>query len=74
MNTRLLAVAAVVVVSTLSAACRSAPVAGTPMSPADSVKASHTYNVITRDEMAEASLLGTTVYLAIQRLRPAGNY
>ncbi|MEP7000564.1 MAG: hypothetical protein ABI969_08785 [bacterium] len=70
MSKRLLVVA-FVGVSALSAACRSTPAAGAVMSPADSVKASRTYNVITRDEMAEASLLGTTAYLAIQRLRPA---
>ena len=34
-------------------------------------KAPHVYDVITRDELAEESQLGTTAYLAIQHLRPA---
>ena len=34
-------------------------------------RAPHVYDVITRDELAEESQLGTTAYLAIQRLRPA---
>lgn len=37
----------------------------------DAAKTSRTYDLITRDELAEASLLGTTAWLAIQRLRPS---
>ena len=61
---------ACLLVSCLVISCRSKP-ASTIMGGADSGKASRTYNLITRDELAEASLLGTTAYLAIQRLRPA---
>ena len=50
------------------AACRSNPAAGASTS---GTAAAHTYDVITRDELAEASLLGTTAWLAIQRLRPS---
>lgn len=52
-------------------ACRSAPRDGAVPSPADSLRASREYNVITREEMTEASLMGTTVWLAVQRLRPS---
>ena len=38
---------------------------------ADTQRAPHLYDIITRDELAEESQLGTTAYLAIQRLRPA---
>ncbi|MEP6990859.1 MAG: hypothetical protein ABJA80_08030 [bacterium] len=54
-----------------STACHGRTPSGAPMTPADSLRASREYNVITRDELAEASQLGTTAYLAIQRLRPA---
>ena len=63
--------AAYLLISALSVACRSTPVAGAAMSPADSLKAARIYNLITRDELADASLLGTTAYLAVQRLRPS---
>lgn len=54
----------------LAGACRAKP-AMSVTTAADSEKASRTYDVITRDELAEASLLGTTAWLAIQRLRPS---
>jgi hypothetical protein len=38
---------------------------------ADAQRTPHVYDVITRDELAEESQLGTTAFLAIQRLRPA---
>ena len=41
------------------------------MTGGDSAKTSRTYDLITRDELAEASLLGTTAWFAIQRLRPS---
>ena len=41
------------------------------MASAHSVTVSRNYDFITRDELAEASLLGTTAWLAIQRLRPS---
>ena len=52
------------------AACHNAPVSEAPMT-ADAQRTPHVYDVITRDELAEESQLGTTAYLAIQRLRPA---
>lgn len=52
------------------AGCHHAPASGAPMT-ADAQRAPHVYDVITRDELAEESQLGTTAYLAIQRLRPA---
>ena len=48
--------------------CQHAPPASLP---ADAQRTPHVYDVITRDELAEESQLGTTAYLAIQRLRPA---
>ena len=66
-----LVTAAFLVVAALSLACRSAPAVGAAMSPADSLRASRVYNVITRDELTEASLLGTSAYIAGQRLRPS---
>jgi len=65
-----LAVTASLVLAFLSAACRSKP-ATDVMTGADSSKASRSYDLITRDELADASLLGTTAWLAIQRLRPS---
>ena len=50
-------------------ACRSRP--STDGSAIDSSRTSRSYDVITRDELAETSLLGTTAWLAIQRLRPS---
>ena len=52
----------------LSAACHS-PSASRPDGSAP--ESPRSYNLITRDEMADASLLGSTAFLAIQRLRPA---
>ncbi|CAN5225011.1 hypothetical protein BH09GEM1_BH09GEM1_36180 [soil metagenome] len=52
------------------AACHHAPAADTPAT-ADAQRTPHVYDTITRDELAEQSQLGTTAYLAIQRLRPA---
>ena len=46
-----------------------APAAGSTS--ADAQRTPHVYDVITRDELAEESQLGTTAYLAIQHLRPA---
>lgn len=57
-------------VSCLVTSCRSKP-ATSIVSGADSGKASRTYDLITRDELVDASLLGTTAFLAIQRLRPS---
>ena len=51
-------------------ACHRAPPADVAMN-AESQKTPHSYDVITRGELAEESQLGTTAYLAIQRLRPA---
>lgn len=51
------------------AACRSRP--ATDASALNSGSTSRTYDAITRDELAESSLLGTTAWLAIQRLRPS---
>ena len=41
------------------------------MTGGDATKTSRTYDLITRDDLVEASLLGTTAWLAIQRLRPS---
>ena len=54
----------------LSGACRSRPAANV-MTAADSAKVSRNYDLIARDELADAALLGTTAWLAIQRLRPS---
>ena len=64
------ALAAIVALAALDSGCHSAPAAGTELSPAELARSSRTYNVITREEMVESSLLGTTAYLAVQRLRP----
>ena len=64
------AVMAYFILTCLSAACRSRP-ATDVMTGGDAAKMSRTYDLITRDEMADASLLGTTAWLAIQRLRPS---
>ena len=53
----------------LMSACHHAPPATS--SRADAQRTPHVYDLITRDELAEESQLGTTAYLAIQRLRPA---
>ena len=53
----------------LVGACRPTPATGIRTG-ADSAKVSPNYDLITSDELAEASLLGTTAWLAIQRLRP----
>jgi hypothetical protein len=63
-RTRLLVVAA------LLGGCHRAPSAESSTS-AGAQRAPHVYDMITRDELAEESQLGTTAYLAIQRLRPA---
>ena len=65
------ALAAIVALAALDSGCHSAPAAGTELSPAELARSSRTYNVITREEMVESSLLGTTAYLAVQRLRPS---
>ncbi len=57
--------------SDASTACHARTPSGAPMTASDSTRASREYNLITRDELAEESQLGTTAYLAIQRLRPA---
>ena len=54
----------------LLAGCHRAPAAPAPAT-ADAQGTPHIYDIITRDELAEESQLGTTAYLAIQRLRPA---
>ncbi|CAN5759002.1 hypothetical protein BH11GEM1_BH11GEM1_31030 [soil metagenome] len=54
----------------LGGACRSKP-ATDVVTGADSAKVSRNHDHITRDELAEASLLGTTAWLAIQRVRPS---
>jgi hypothetical protein len=54
----------------LLGACHHAP-PPSPSTSADAQRTPHVYDVITRDELAEESQLGTTAYLAIQRLRPA---
>jgi hypothetical protein len=51
------------------AACHHAPATDTPTT--DAQRTSRVYDTVTRDELAEESQLGTTAYLAIQRLRPA---
>ncbi|MDQ2666871.1 MAG: hypothetical protein M3Z05_12765 [Gemmatimonadota bacterium] len=63
---RLVLVAAV---STLGAGCHRAPSVDYPAT-ADG-RAPRIYDVITREELADRSQLGTTAYLAIQRLRPS---
>ncbi len=62
--------AACMIAALALSACHQAPPSDAPM-PADSQHTPHVYDVITRDELAEESQLGTTAYLAIQRLRPA---
>ena len=59
----------VIAAAVVIGACHHAPSA-IPSS-ADAQRTPHVYDVITRDELAEESQLGTTAYLAIQRLRPA---
>lgn len=54
----------------LLGACHHGP-STTPSTSADAQRTPHVYDVITRDELAEESQLGTTAFLAIQRLRPA---
>jgi hypothetical protein len=58
-------------VSTLCASCRSPAPAGTPPVLADSSSLPATYNVITAQQLADANLLGSTAFIAVQRLRPA---
>ena len=62
--------AGVLLVAAMLGACHHTPPATTSTS-ADAQRTPHVYDVITRDELAEESQLGTTAYLAIQRLRPA---
>ena len=51
-------------------ACHRAPSStATPL--ADLASKPRSYDVITREELAEESQLGTTAYLAVQRLRPS---
>jgi hypothetical protein len=57
-------------VTAFGTACHHDPPVGASMN-AESQKTPHVYDVITRGELAEESQLGTTAYLAIQRLRPA---
>ena len=64
------ALLAYLMVTCLSAGCRSRP-ATDVMTGGDATKTSRTYDLITRDDLVEASLLGTTAWLAIQRLRPS---
>jgi hypothetical protein len=61
----------VLAIAAFGGACHSQPDPGAMLTAADSARASRTYNLITRTELAEESLLGTTAYLAVQRLRPA---
>ena len=68
MTRRTIAALLMVGAATLSVACRSGSTVGSGPNPAE---VSRSYNLITQEEMADASLLGTTAYLAIQRLRPA---
>jgi hypothetical protein len=56
---------------TLCAACKSQPSGGAAPVYADSADVPATYNVITSRQLAEANLLGSTAYIAVQRLRPA---
>ena len=57
-------------VVTLCVSCKSTP--QSEALPADAESASPAvYNVITAQQIADASLLGSTAYLAVQRLRPA---
>ena len=58
------------VAGALLGACHHAPSAA-PSVGADAQRTPHIYDILTRDELAEESQLGTTAYLAIQRLRPA---
>ena len=58
------------VASAFLGACHHVP-AATPSTGADAQRAPRVYDIITHDELAEESQLGTTAYLAIQRLRPA---
>lgn len=58
------------IAAAMLAACHHAPSPNAART-ADAQRAPHLYDVITRDELAEESQLGTTAYLAIQRLRPA---
>jgi hypothetical protein len=58
-------------VSTLCASCRSPAPAVTPPVLADSSSLPATYNVITAQQLADANLLGSTAFIAVQRLRPA---
>ena len=58
------------VLAVLATACRTKP--GTDVAAAaTSATTSRSYDFITRDELVDASLMGTTAYLAIQRLRPS---
>ena len=62
-------IARLLVAAALVGGCHHAPSAAAS---ADATqKAPRVYDVITRDELFEESQLGTTAYLAIQRLRPA---
>ena len=56
-----------IVLMALAAACHNRPATAGQ----DAGTSPRVYEVITRDELAEESQLGTTAYLAIQRLRPA---
>ena len=58
------------VASVLLGACHHAPPADPAAAP-DLQRAPRIYDVITREELAEESQLGTTAYLAVQRLRPS---
>ena len=51
-------------------ACHRAP-SSTATQVAGSAPTPRLYDVITREELAEESQLGTTAYLAVQRLRPS---
>ena len=62
--------ARLIAVALLFSACQRAPEAS-PATSADAQRTPRVYDVITRDELTEESQLGTTAYLAIQRLRPA---
>lgn len=56
-----------VVLIALAAACHNRPAADVR----DIGSSPRVYDVLTREELAEESQLGTTAFLAIQRLRPA---
>lgn len=60
----------VVICAVCGTACHHAP-SGNASTNADPQSAPRVYDLITRVELAEESQLGTTAYLAIQRLRPA---